>query len=183
MEWNVFKQNFESLANQKIIWMQDELSKIRSGRVNLNIFNDVLVEAYGELLPLNQVANMQIVDARNLVIKAYDKSQLIAISNGILKANLGVTPIVNGDNVRITFPPQTEENRIINVKRAKEILEQAKAMIRNVRHDVQDKIKKTDGVSEDLIKYFQNELDKITKEYNQKLESIFIAKEQELMRM
>jgi ribosome recycling factor len=143
----------------------------------------VKVEAYGERMNLNQVANLQIVDARQILIKPYDRSQMHDIAKAITNSPLNVTPQVNADSVRIIFPSQTEENRLTNVKKAKEILEVAKQKLRNVRKEVQDQYKKLQGVSEDLIHYFEEELNNITKEYNNKLETIFNNKQQELMKL
>jgi ribosome recycling factor len=136
------------------------------------------------MMSLNQIANLQIVDARQILIKPYDRTQLHDIAKAITTSQLNVNPQVNADNIRIIFPSQTEENRKQNVKKAKEILEIAKTKIRNVRKNVQDEYKKAkDTVSEDLIHYFEDELNKITKIYNDKLLNIYSHKEQELMRI
>ncbi|GHU47012.1 ribosome-recycling factor [Bacilli bacterium] len=161
--------------------MEDEYSRIRSGRVSLNILDVIKVEAYGEMMSLNQIANMQIVDARQILIKPYDRSQMHDIAKAITASPLNINPQVNADNIRLIFPSQTEENRKQNVKKAKEALETAKQKLRNVRKEVQDKYKKLDGVSEDLIRYFEDELNKITKLHNTKLEEQFTKKEKELM--
>ncbi|GHU35008.1 ribosome-recycling factor [Bacilli bacterium] len=161
--------------------MEDEYSRIRSGRVSLNILDVVKVEAYGEMMSLNQIANMQIVDARQILIKPYDRSQMHDIAKAITASPLNINPQVNADNIRLIFPSQTEENRKQNVKKAKEVLESAKQKLRNVRKEVQDKYKKLDGVSEDLIRYFEEELNKITKLHNTKLDEQFTKKEKELM--
>lgn len=181
MEWSELKQIFDKHAAEVINWLQNEYSSIRSGRVNIAIFDKVNVMAYGEEMKLNQVSNIQVVNATQVLIKPYDKSQTQEILKGISNANLNVNPIVNPDCIRINFPAQTEENRKDNVKKAKQTLEDAKIRIRDVRRDVQNKYKNLDGVSEDLIHYFEDELNKITKEYNNKLESIYAAKEKELM--
>jgi ribosome recycling factor len=165
-----------------IEWLNDEYSRIRSGRVTLNILDIVKVEAYGEMMSLNQIANLQIVDARQILIKPYDRNQTRDIAKAITASPLNVNPQVNPDNIRLIFPSQTEENRLQNVKKAKEILEISKSKLRNVRKDVQDQYKKVkDSVSEDLIRYFEEELNKITKVYNTRLEEVFSKKEQELM--
>jgi ribosome recycling factor len=164
--------------------MNDEYVRIRSGRVSLNILDIVKVEAYGEMLNLNQISNLQIVDARQILIKPYDRSQIHDIAKAITASPLNVNPQVNADNIRLLFPSQTEENRKQSVKKAKETLEIAKSKLRNVRKEVQDQYKKVkDEVSEDLIRYFEEEINKITKEYNNKLEGIFNKKEQELMKI
>jgi ribosome recycling factor len=158
--------------------------RIRSGRVSLNILDIVKVEAYGEMMSLNQISNLQIVDARQILIKPYDRSQIHDIAKAITASPLNVNPQVNADNIRLLFPSQTEENRKQNVKKAKETLEVAKTKLRNVRKEIQDQYKKVkDTVSEDLIRFFEEELNKITKEYNNKLEDTFNKKEQELMKI
>lgn len=183
MEWSTFKQEFELDANKVEQWLLSEFDKIRSGRVNINIFNGIKVEAYGDLMPLNQLSNIQVVDATQVLIKPYDRNQINAIAKAILASDLNVNPQTNVDNIRIVFPAQTEENRKSNVKRTKEFLEIAKNKIRDVRKNIQSKIKKLDGISEDTITYFEQELDKITKSYNNKFDGLFQNKEHELMKL
>ncbi|MCF0227540.1 MAG: ribosome recycling factor [Malacoplasma sp.] len=183
MEWNELKEMFEMGATEISTWLNNEYGTIRSGRVSLNVFDKVRVMAYGEEMKLNQVANIQIVSATQVLIKPYDRSQIQEILKGISTAQLNANPIVNPDSIRINFPAQTEENRKENVKRAKKLLEDAKVKIRDVRHEVQDEYKKLDGVSEDVIHYFEDELNKITKLWTGKLEQIYQAKEKELMSM
>ncbi len=181
MEWVDLQKEFEQKANEVINWLENEYSTIRSGRVNVNIFDKVKVFAYGEEMKLNQVSNIQIVNATQVLIKPYDKSQIQEILKGISNANLNINPIVNPDSIRINFPAQTEENRKDNVKQAKKKLEDAKIKIREIREYVKNKYKNLDNVSEDLIHYFDDELNKITKKYNDKLETIYLTKEKELM--
>jgi ribosome recycling factor len=172
------------VTNDIINWLNDEYSRIRSGRVSLNVLDVVKVEVYGETMNLNQIANLQIVDARQILIKPYDRSQIHDIAKAITASVLNINPQINPDSIRLIFPTQTEENRRENVKKAKEILEVAKNKLRNVRKNVQDQYKKIKNiVSEDLIRYFEEELNKLTKIYNGKLESIYLKKEEELMRL
>ncbi|MDE7433900.1 MAG: ribosome recycling factor [Mycoplasmoidaceae bacterium] len=161
--------------------MNNEFKKIRSGRVSLSILDSVKVNAYGEFMNLNQLANLQIVDARQILVKPYDRSQIHEIAKAIAAINLGVNPQVNPDNIRLIFPAQTEENRIQNVKKAKAVLEQTKEKIREIRKDIQATYKKLTGISEDVIHYFEEELNKLTKKYNNDIEAIFANKEKELM--
>ena len=148
MEWKDLQTKFEEQANKSIKWINNEYSLINSGRISVSIFNNVKVAAYDSMMPLNQVSNIQ---------------------------------IVNADCIRINFPPQTEESRKLNVKKAKQILESAKIKIRDVRKNIQSLYKNNDEISEDLIHYFEDELNKITKKYNNDLENIFKKKEKELM--
>ena len=181
MEWKDLQTKFEEQANKSIKWINNEYSLINSGRISVSIFNNVKVAAYDSMMPLNQVSNIQIVNATQVVIKPYDMSLIQEIAKGINQANLNVNPIVNADCIRINFPPQTEESRKLNVKKAKQILESAKIKIRDVRKNIQSLYKNNDEISEDLIHYFEDELNKITKKYNNDLENIFKKKEKELM--
>ena len=181
MEWSTYQKEFETKANVIVNWLNSEFNLIRSGRVNVSLFDKVTVLAYGEEMKLNQVANIQIMNATQVLIKPYDRSLIQEILKGIAKANLNVNPIANPDSVRINFPAQTEEGRKMNVKKAKQVLEQSKIKIRDIRKDIQLAYKKLDNVSEDLIHYFEDELNKITKKYNSQLESLFENKEKELM--
>lgn len=183
MEWRELQHTFEIQATSVINHLNDEFSRIRSGRVGLNILDVVKVQAYGEYMSLNQIANLQIVDARQILIKPYDRSQSTDIAKAIMSANINVNPQVNPDNIRLIFPAQTEENRRSNVKKCKELLEHAKQSLRDVRRIVQNKYRDLKDISEDMTRYFEDELNKITKTYNNKLEDIFNKKEQELMKL
>jgi ribosome recycling factor len=134
-------------------------------------------------MKINQLANIQVLDARTVTIKPYDRNLISEVAKSINNSNLKVNPQVNPDNIKIIFQPPTEENRKLNVKNAKQYYEQAKTKIKNIRQDVRKKYKSIDGLSEDLIRNFDEELDKITKLYNSKLEKIFNDKEEELMKI
>lgn len=181
MEWSTYQKEFETKANVVVNWLNSEFNLIRSGRVNVSLFDKVTVLAYGEEMKLNQVANVQILNATQVLIKPYDRSLIQEILKGIAKVNLNVNPIANPDSIRINFPSQTEEGRKVNVKKAKQVLEQSKIKIRDIRKDIQLSYKKLENVSEDLIHYFEEELNTITKKYNSQLESLFENKEKELM--
>lgn len=181
MEWSTYQKEFETKANTVVNWLNSEYNLICSGRINVSLFDKVFVLAYGEETKLNQVANIQILNATQVVIKPYDRSLIQEILKGIAKANLNVNPIVNPDSIRINFPSQTGEARRENVKKAKQVLEQSKIKIRDIRKDIQSAYKKLDNISEDVIHYFEDELNKITKKYNSQLENLFANKEKELM--
>lgn len=181
LNWNDLKEEFELEAEECFDWMKKEFSKINSGRVNVNIFNDVKVEAYGEFLPLNQVANIQVIDARQLLIKPYDKNQIKDINKSLSALNLSCSIQLNVDHLRISFAALTEETRKQNVKKAKEVFETGKIKIRNVRQGIQSQYKKDKDIGEDDLRYFEDELNKTTKTLNAKLEEIFAKKEHELM--
>jgi ribosome recycling factor len=134
-------------------------------------------------MSLNQISSIQILDAKTCIIKPYDKEIIKEIISAISNSNLGVNPIADVEFVKINFPSITEETRIKNVKKCKEILEQAKIKLRKVREEVRDIVKKEKTLSEDNIRFFNEEIDKITKLYITKLDDIFVKKEQELMKV
>lgn len=173
----IYKKDF----NNKWDWMLSEFNKIRTGRVNISIFDTVKVESYGSLVPLNQVANIQIVDAKQVLIKPYDPSTIQDVAAGINKANLGVNPVVDSKDVRLSFPSPTEEVRKTLVKKAKDVLENAKIQLRNARQDVLKLIKNDKEINKEDHKYYEEQINKETKDMNSKLESEFANKEKDVM--
>ncbi len=181
LDWNTLKAQFDKGSQQVVTYLQNEFQKINSGRVNPNMFNQLRVEAYGEKTPLMQLANVQAVDARQLLIKPYDRSLIKEVAKALAESEYHVNPQVNPDCIRIIFAPLTEETRKEAVKKAKEYFNQAMQKLRAVRQEVQAKYKKAPDVSDDDIRYFEDQLNKITKEANKKLEDIFANKEKDLM--
>ncbi|MEF9984953.1 MAG: ribosome recycling factor [Malacoplasma sp.] len=181
MEWNVYKNEFENQSNPKINWLVMEYQKLKTGRPNPHIFDSITIECYGDKLKLLEVSNIQIVEGKQIIIKPYDKTLCSAINAAILKSNLGITPQLDADLIRVNFPPQTEENRKLSIKKAKELSEECKISIRNIRKNIHNQFKSNKELSKDLISYFEEELDKMTKNYNNEIESIFSAKEKELL--
>ena len=118
-----------------------EVSKIRAGKANTSMFDGVSVDYYGSQSPINQVANINTQDAKTIVIKPWEKNMLDTIERAILGANLGVTPMNDGDFIRIILPPLTEERRKDLVKKAREIAENSRITIRNIRRDANDALK------------------------------------------
>lgn len=183
IEWKDLQDEFKLNCEEVFEWLSNEYSKISSGRVNPNMFNNLKVEAYGSLTPLIELANTQAVDARQLLIKPYDRSIVKDIAKALTESNFNVNPQVNPDSIRIIFAPLTEESRRASAKKAKEYLEQAKIKIRNIRQDIQSQYKRADDISDDLLKYYEDELNKFTKLMNSKAEEIFEKKEKDLMSM
>jgi len=183
MEIKDIKEEFELYFAEVIEYINAQYDKIRSGRVNPNIFNDITVDAYGAITPLKHVASIQVVDARTVFIKPFDKNLINEISSSLIKSNLGVNPVPDIDYVKLSFPPMTEDGRRANVKKCKEILEQAKIKVRGIREELRNNVKTQEGVSEDLIVLLNNEIDKITKEKNLILEQMFNKKQEELLKI
>lgn len=181
MEWKVYKEEFDSKAQTKLDWLFSEFNKIKSGRPNPKIFDAILVNAYGDKMRIFELANLQVVDGKQILIKPYDKSVIHDINTAILKENLGLTPQVDSDCIRINFPTPTEESRKQSIKKVKEFVEQAKIGIRNVRKDLHTKIKNDKELREDELKSHEEELDKLTKNWNSQIDKHFADKEKELL--
>lgn len=181
INFDIYKKQFESDFEAINDWLLTEFSKLRIGKANPAILDDILVHAYDDKMPINQLANLSIPDPRTLVIKPYDKNTLKDIAAAINAANIGINPQVEADVIRLIFKAPTEDDRKLLVKKAKSISEDAKIKIRRSRQNLQDEFKKDPNVLEDDKKYFQNELDTITKNFNKKIDEELIKREKEIM--
>jgi len=161
----------------------NELNKIRAGKANPSMLDDVFVDYYGTATPLSQVGSVNTPDARTIVVQPWEKSLLGAIEKAIMEANLGVNPQNDGVVIRINVPPLTEERRRDLVKKAKGEAENGKIAIRNVRKDANEKIRKlkSEGVSEDEMKTGEAEIQKLTDSYIVKVDQLADAKEKDIM--
>ena len=160
-----------------------EMKKVRTGRAHPDMLAGVKVEAYGQWMPLNQVANVTIGDATMLVITPFDPSNIGNIESAIrADSTLGLNPSDDGRIVRVPIPPLTEERRKEIVKTASTKVEEAKVAIRNVREDARKDIK-TLELPEDARKRAEKEIDDLTKEYTDKIDAVFKAKEAEIMKI
>lgn len=141
-----------------------ELSRLRTGRANLQLLDGVRIEYYGSATPLNQVAALNVADARMITIKPWDKAMLIEIEKAIVSSNLGLTPSNDGEMIRLPIPPLTGERRQDLVKQLGRLTEDARVKVRNARRDANGMIKDLDGVSEDeqhrSLKQMQDQTDK-----------------------
>jgi len=164
-------------------FLETELSHIRAGRANVAILDGIKVESYGQMMPLNQVANVAVPDARTITIKPWDKKQIRAIEKAIMDSGVGITPENNGEMIRLGIPQPTEERRRDLTKQCGKIAEKAKVEVRNVRAEVKDKLKKAikDGLSEDNEKDAELELQKLHDKYMKKLDDLLAEKNKEIM--
>jgi len=163
--------------------LEVELSHVRAGRANVSILDGVKVEYYGSMTPLNQVSNLATPDARTITIQAWDKKMLGEIEKAILAANVGLTPINNGELIRLVMPPLTEERRRDLVKQIKHLGENSKVSIRNYRKDANEEIKKIqkDGLPEDMAKDGEGQVQKLTDKYIAEVDKHLNVKEHEIM--
>ena len=161
-----------------------ELRSIRAGRANPHILDKVVVDYYGTPTPINNMANVSVPEARLLVISPWDKSQLKAIERAILAANIGINPNNDGHVIRLVFPELTEERRRSTVKEAKILVEESKIVMRNARRDAIDdlkKIQKASTITEDDLKNYTEDVDKILSKNTDEVDKLFKEKEQEIL--
>ncbi|MCO6490218.1 MAG: ribosome recycling factor [Phaeodactylibacter sp.] len=163
--------------------LQKELATIRAGKASPNMLSGIIVPYYGSPTPLNQVANVSTSDSRTITIQPWEKNMLAPIEKAIFEANLGVTPQNNGEIVIINIPPLTEERRKELVKKSKSIGEDTKVGIRSARREAMDQIKKAvkSGFPEDAGKRKEEEVEKLTKEFVEKIDKLIETKEKDIM--
>jgi len=175
---------FKKRVERTLEDLRRELSKVRTGRASTSMLDGIQVESYGTKMPLNAVATISVADARTIVLKPFDKSQLGAIEKAILESDLGITPQNDGSVVRLAFPPLTEERRKEIAKQVRKRGEDYKIAIRNARRDANDDIKKLakeGGVSDDEEKRLLDQVQKETDAGVAKVDDIVARKEKEIM--
>ena len=160
--------------------LNKRFSTVRAGRANPSSLDGVFVDYYGSMTPLKQLATISVPEARQLLIKPFDKGSLGAIEKAILAANLGFNPGNDGETIRIVIPELTEERRRELVKQVKAICEDAKVSIRNIRRDGLENVKKAE-LPEDEAKGMEKEIQDLVNDYNKKIETMLKEKEQELL--
>ena len=157
--------------------------KIRAGKASTTMVQDVMVEYYGSLTPLNQVANVMVPDAMTISIQPWDKTAINAIEKAIINSNLGFAPSNNGDNIILNVPPLTEERRKELAKHAKTETESTKITIRNARQEGMKELKKLEGISEDIIKDSETKIQELTDKYVKISDEHLKAKEADIMKI
>lgn len=178
----VFDSAKEAMA-KSIKHLEDALLKVRAGKASPAMLDGVMVDYYGSQTPLNQVSNVNTPDARTISIQPWEKAMLEPIERAVINANLGLNPQNNGELVMINVPPLTEERRRDLVKKVKSEAEDAKVGIRNARKDANDEIKQMekDGLSEDLAKRAEENVQKLTDDFTQKVDNEVERKEKDIM--
>lgn len=163
--------------------LDNELLRIRAGKANIHILDGVMVDYYGTPTPLNQASNISTPDAKTIMIQPWEKSMIDPIEKAIMTSNVGITPVNNGEVIRLVIPQLTEERRRDLVKQVKNEGENARVSIRNSRRDANDEYKQMqkDGLSEDEAKSAEENIQKLTDDYTEKVDSMIEAKEQDIM--
>ncbi len=182
IDLNDIKRRMDGAINA----FKHDIASLRTGRASANILDPVTVEAYGSRMPLNQVANVTVPEPRMLGISVWDKSMVNAVDRAIREANLGLNPIVDGQNLRIPLPELNEERRKSLVKVAHEYAEKAKVAIRHVRRDGMEGLKKAekDGViGQDISRSTSDKVQKMTDDTISDIDRLLVDKEKEIMQV
>ena len=165
------------------VFLEEDMKTYRAGKANPMVFNNVMVDYYGSETPVPQVASVTTPDAKTIVIQPWEKKMIPLIEKAIMDANIGLTPQNNGESIRCTVPPLTEERRKDLIKKVKAAGENAKVVVRNARRDAIDHLKKAqkDGLPEDMEKDFEQQTQKETDGSIKKIDELVAAKEKEIL--
>jgi len=163
--------------------LDNELIRIRAGKANVHILDGILVDYYGTATPLNQVSNISTPDAKTIMIQPWEKTMIDPIEKALMNSSVGITPVNNGEVIRLGIPQLTEERRRDLVKQVKNKGENARVSVRNSRREANDEYKQMqkDGLSEDEAKDAEAEIQKLTNEFSEKVDKIVEAKEEDIM--
>ncbi len=180
---NLIYETTNEQMQDSVLHFEKELVKIRAGKASPEMLDGIMVDYYGSKTQISQVANVNTQDSKTIVVQAWEQAIMPEIEKAIINSNIGLTPMNDGKLIRISVPPLTEERRKNLLKQVKQESENAKISIRNVRKDANDEIKnlKNNGLSEDLEKTAEAEIQKQTKEYSSKIDKITEIKESDLM--
>ena len=180
----------QSILNEATVRMQkavahleEELLNIRAGKASVNVLNGVMVEYYGSQVPVSGAASVTVPDAKTIIIQPWDKNLIRVIEKAIIDSNIGLTPSNNGETIRLTMPPLTEERRKELVKRARGEAETARVSLRNARRDAVEAFKKAvkEGMPEDESKDGETQIQKLLEKYSKLIDAAFEKKEKEIM--
>ena len=173
----------EERMELSVMHLDETFAQIRAGKANVHILDDLRVSSYGSMVPINNVAAVTTPDSRTIAIKPWDKSMFHVIEKAIIDSTIGIMPENNGEIIRLGIPPLTEERRRQLTKQCSKEAEEAKVAIRNARRDGIDKLKKAvkDGLSEDIEKDAETDLQKIHDKKVKAIEDLLAAKNKEIM--
>lgn len=174
----------KSRMDKSLEALRGELSRIRSGKATTALLDGIKVDYYGTTSPINQVGNLNVLDAHTLSFTPWDKSMVNVVDKAILEANIGLNPVSDGTNLKIPIPPLNEERRKELVKLVKKFGEDFKVAVRNIRRDANDHLKREEKdkkISEDQLKDAEDIIQKLTDEHTNKIDEILNHKEQEIL--
>ena len=180
---NHYLKPAEEKMELAVAYLEETLARIRAGKANPKILDGIRVDYYGSQAPISNVANVAVPDARTITITPWEKSMFRVIEKAIIDSDLGIMPENNGEIIRISIPPLTEERRKALVKQSKNEAEQAKISVRNARREAIDGLKKAvkEGMSEDVEKDAEDKLQKSHDRYMKKIDEVVALKEKEIL--
>ncbi len=178
---NAYLDDTKSRMNKALDALDEHFATVRTGRANPGLVNELMVPYYGADTPMNQLAQIAVVEGTQLMIKPFDPSTLKDIEKAIFNANIGITPQNDGQVIRLNVPKLTEETRKELGKSVSKMGEEAKVAIRNIRRDVNDSIKKDDTLTEDEEKKALDQVQKITDDYVKRIDQAVVDKTKDIM--
>ena len=183
MEVKDYLNSAEEDMTLAVEYLDDTLSHIRAGKASARLLDGIRVDYYGSQAPISNVANISVPDARTIAITPWEKGMFKVIEKAIIDSELGVTPENNGEVIRLSIPPLTEERRKMLVKQSKAEAENAKVSVRNARREAIDGLKKEikNGLSEDVEKDAEGDVQKLHDKYMKRIDELFAAKEKEIL--
>ena len=180
---NHYLNSAEEKMELAVEFLAESLAHIRAGKANPKILDGIRVDYYGSAAPISNVANVSVPDARTITITPWEKSMFKEIERAIINSDLGITPENNGEVIRISIPPLTEDRRKALVKQSKGDAEQAKISVRNARRDAIEGLKKAikEGMPEDVEKDAETSVQKVHDKYMKRIDEVLAAKEKEIL--
>lgn len=182
-EIQLYLDEAKDMMQKAVNHAASELGKIRAGKASPQMLDGIMVEYYGAMTPLNQVSSINTPDARSIIIKPWEKNIIPEIEKAITNSDLGLNPQNDGEIVRISVPPLTEERRKDLVKHAKHEAELGKVSIRNARKEINDSLKELqkEGASEDEVKRAEDKVQEFTNQFSEKIDEMLVKKEEDIM--
>lgn len=182
-EIELFLDDAKDTMEKALKHLSIELTKIRAGKASPAMLDGIQVEYYGVLSPIANVASITTPDARSITVKPFERKMIGDIEKAIRNSNIGLAPSNDGELIRLSIPPLTEERRRDLVKKVKQEIEVAKVNVRNIRKDTNDSIRKLtkDGVSEDAVKMGEERVQKLTDAFISRVDDTFVAKEKDIL--
>ena len=182
IEFNSYEEKMDKTVNN----LKKEYLGLRTGRASASLLEPVFVEAYGGKVPINQVGNISVPESRLISVQVWDESLIQSVEKAIRNSELGLNPMIEGNNIRVPIPELSQERRIEIVKVASKYSEEAKITVRNIRRDAMDKIKdeeKQKLISKDDSFQFSEQIQKLTDKYIEKIENIYQDKEKDILKV
>jgi ribosome recycling factor len=183
---NNISNNTRTRMEDTMASLKRDMDSISTGRANPALLEIIKVEIYGSIMPINQLANISVIDASTLAVQVWDRESVKAVEKAITNANLGFNPQTEGSNIRISIPKLSEERRKELVKLAKKYGEDKKVAIRNIRRDILDEFKRAEkelAASKDQVHAVTDIVQKITDEFTKKVDEVITVKEKDLMKI